>query len=238
MSAHRSARDRRRRTLGQNFLADERTIRRLVAALDVRAGELILEPGAGRGALTFPLAEAGAHVIAVERDPHWTRRLRAEVDRTRRPDSTLHIDVRRDDIRRAPLPDRPFRVVGNPPFGLTTELLARFLDPSTAVTRIDLVVQSAVARKHATTPPQTLRTAAWAPWWTFEVGLRIPRTAFRPVPRVDAALLTIRRRPDPVLPEWLAADLRELLRPAWQSRPSHPGSSGSRPSRSGGRELT
>lgn len=217
MPARRTARDRRRRALGQNFLADDRTIRRLVDTLDVRAGELIVEPGAGRGALTLPLARAGAEVIAVERDPAWVRRLRTRVDSG---DPDIAVTVRRCDVRTMRLPDRPFRVVGNPPFGLTTELLARYLDPSTAVSRIDLVVQADVARKHATVPPRTLRTAAWTPWWTFEVGLRLPRQVFRPVPRVDAAVLTVRRRPDPVFPEWLAPELRDLLRPAWQGRAS------------------
>jgi 23S rRNA (adenine-N6)-dimethyltransferase len=77
------------------------------------------------------------------------------------------------------------------------------------------VIQREVARKHAAEPPATLRTAAWAPWWLFEHRFTIDRDAFRPVPAVDAALLTIRRREPPVLPPWLAPEFRDLLRAGW-----------------------
>jgi 23S rRNA (adenine-N6)-dimethyltransferase len=99
---------------------------------------------------------------------------------------------------------------------LTTALFARLFDnPAAGPLRADLLIQYEVARKRAATPPTTLRSASWAPWWTFQLGPVVPRTAFRPVPRVDAALLVVRRRYPPVLPEWLAPQLRELLRPAW-----------------------
>lgn len=113
-------------------------------------------------------------------------------------------------------PSETYRVVSNPPFGLTTALFSSLFDnPAEGPSRADLVIQLEVARKRAAVPPTTLRTAAWAPWWTFQLGPVVPRSAFRPVPRVDAALLTARRRDDAVLPEWLAPLLRELLRPGW-----------------------
>ena len=80
MSARRrSERDRRRRTYGQNVLADDRLAEELVGGLDIGAGELVVEPGAGRGAITVALAGCGARVIAVERDEHWAGQLRATV---------------------------------------------------------------------------------------------------------------------------------------------------------------
>ncbi len=163
--------------------------------------------------ITVALAARAAHVIAIERDAHWARQLRGTL-----ADAELDTSVRvvRGDLRTVRLPTEPYRVVGNPPFGLTTELLARLLDdPVRGPERVDVIVQTEVARKHAATPPVALRTAAWSPWWTFEVGRAIPRRAFRPVPSVDAAVLTIRRRDDPVLPERLAPGFRDLLRPAW-----------------------
>jgi 23S rRNA (adenine-N6)-dimethyltransferase len=100
---------------------------------------------------------------------------------------------------------------------LTTALFARLFDnPAVGPLRADLLVQYEVARKRAATPPTTLRSAAWAPWWTFQFGPVVPRKAFRPVPRVDAALLVVRRRYPPILPEWMAPQLREVLRPAWK----------------------
>jgi 23S rRNA (adenine-N6)-dimethyltransferase len=129
----------------------------------------------------------------------------------------------------APLPRGAYRVVANPPFNLTTTLLGRLLDdPGRGPTRADLLLQREVARKHAAAPPATLRTAAWAPWWRFTLGEQVPREAFRPVPKVDAAWLTIERRDPPILPEHLAPGFTDTLRSGWQRATAPP--PGSRPS--------
>jgi 23S rRNA (adenine-N6)-dimethyltransferase len=206
-------RDSRRRVLGQNFLVDRHVIGRFIRSLDLRAGELVVELGAGTGALTLPLLDAGVEVWAVEEDPVWSKRLSESI-----VTSGAHARARvvRTDLRRLRLPRTPFRVVANPPFGLTTQILAKLLDaPDQGPDRIDMIVQRDVAVKHSRLPPASLRTAAWAPWWEFHLGPTIDRGAFRPRPRVDAAALTIVRRDRAVLPTWLAPQLRELLRPAW-----------------------
>ncbi len=210
----RSERDRRRRSLGQNFLVDQKLIHSLVANLDIAADELVVDLGAGGGALTLPLAAAGARLWAVERDPAWAAEL---AERARSADGADRIRVIRADLRRLRLPKEPFRVVANPPFGLTTEVLRLLLDdPDNHLRRADLILQRQVARKHADEPPTLLKTAAWAPWWRFSSGRTIPASAFRPRPSVDAAVLHITRRDPPVLPTWLAADLEQQLRPVWQ----------------------
>ena len=107
-------------------------------------------------------------------------------------------------------------MVANPPFGLTTELLSMLLDrPERGPTRADLIVQLEVARKHSSMPPASLRTAAWSPWWEFELGSTVRRTSFRPQPSVDAAVLTIRKRCPAILPERLAPGFAERLRSDW-----------------------
>lgn len=209
----RSARDRRRRTLGQNFLVDDAVVERFIGGLDIVAEELVVDVGAGLGALAIPLARAGATVWAVEPDPVWAARLAA-----RAADSALtdRIRVIPSTVERLRFPREPYRVVANPPFGRTTAILSMLLDePASGPTRADLVLERGVARKHAGTPVRALRTAAWSPWWDFELGVQVPRRAFRPQPSVDAAVLTIRRRPVPLLPERLAPDFLEALRPLW-----------------------
>ncbi len=130
------------------------------------------------------------------------------------------ITVRIGDALTARLPSPPYRVVANPPFGATTDFLGRFLDdPPVGPDRVDLVVQAEVARKRAAQPPTTLRSAAWAPWWEFTIGPGVDRSSFRPVPTVDGALLTVRRRRPPVLPEWLAPAMRDTLRDRWEPPP-------------------
>jgi 23S rRNA (adenine-N6)-dimethyltransferase len=208
-----SARDRRRRTLGQNFLADPSLVGRLVARLDLGDDDLVVDVGAGAGALTFPMARAGATVWAIEPDSHWAARLAAQVEARR---LGRQVRVIASSVERLRLPSEPYRVVANPPFGITTRLLSMLLDePTLGPVRADLIVELGVARKHTAVPPRALRTAAWAPWWHFQLGPLVPREAFRPRPSVDAAVLTITRRATPLLPERLAAGYLETLRPLW-----------------------
>ncbi len=83
---------------------------------------------------------------------------------------------------------------------LTTQVLRRLLDrPASGLVRADLIVQWEVARKRAGRPCTAL-SAAWSPWWRFSLGGRIARDAFRPRPRVDAGILVVERRAQPLLP--------------------------------------
>lgn len=198
-----------------------------MSASGVRAGELVVDVGAGSGALTIELARAGARVWAVEPDPVWCDRL-ADALATQRLDHLVRVIP--TTIERLRLPRVPYRVVANPPFGITTALLALLLDdPVRGPERADLVVQREVAVRHATVPPVALRTAAWAPWWEFAAGPTIGPDAFRPRPSVAASVLTVTRRDPPLLPPRLAPGFVETLRPAWNRSSSPPAVRGSAP---------
>lgn len=81
------------------------------------------------------------------------------------------------------LPAGRWRVIANPPFGLTTALLHRLLDdPLRGPVRADLVLQWEMVGWFAAQPPRTLLATTWAPWWTMTFVQRIARTAFRPIP--------------------------------------------------------
>jgi 23S rRNA (adenine-N6)-dimethyltransferase len=212
----RGGRDQRRRTHGQNFLVDRAVVDGLLARLDLTDDDLVVDIGAGRGALTLPLARAGARVLAIERDRDLVRELQHMIEREHLGG---RVQLRRGDLRDTALPRRPFRVVASPPFGLTTALLARLLDdPAHGPTRADLLVEWDVARKRAALPPTTLRSAAWAPWWLVALGEKVPRQSFRPVPAVDTGWVTLTRRDPPLLPESLAPGFAEVLRPIWHAR--------------------
>jgi 23S rRNA (adenine-N6)-dimethyltransferase len=217
-ASRRTARhDRDTGVAGQVFLADDAVIAQLLVDADVSADDVVVDLGAGGGALTLPLAETGARVIAVEVDTVWVARLR---ERVRRAGVAGRVRVIHADLRRFRPPRGRWRVVADPPFAHTTTLLRRLLDdPVRGPERADLVLQADVARKRARTPPTTLLGASWAPWWQLELGRRIPRRAFRPVPRVDAAVLTITRRDPPILPAWLTPGFADVLRPAWRPPP-------------------
>ena len=148
----------------------------MVAAAGIRQGDLVLDIGAGDGALTAHLVRAGARVVAVELHPR-----RAAVLRERFPGIT----VVHADATAIPLPRRPFRVVANPPYGISSSLLRTLLAPGSRLVAADLVLQRAVARKHA---------AGTARGFSLAVGLTLPRHAFLPPPQVDSAVLVVRRR--------------------------------------------
>jgi 23S rRNA (adenine-N6)-dimethyltransferase len=208
----RTGRDERRRRLGQNFLQTD-LAEALIAESAFRPGDLVVEVGAGRGACTFALVRRGVRVIAVEKDPEWASRLQREVRRR----GLRNVAVVRADVLGFQLPRRSFRVFGSLPFGATTAILRRlFDDPSSPLERADLVLQWEVARKRAASPPSSALSTAWAPWWTFELGRRIPASAFRPVPRVDAAMLHVARRDPPLLPTRMAEAYAGFVRRQWR----------------------
>ena len=170
-----SAAERSRRAWGWHRLADEWAAR-VVAAAGVQPGELVLDIGAGEGALTAHLLRAGAQVVAVELNPR-----RASVLREWFPDIT----VVQADATSLRLPGRPFRVVANPPYGISSSLLRVLLAPGSKLAAADIVLQRAVVRKYAAGPARRFNLTP---------GLMLPRRAFLPPPHVDSAVLVIRRR--------------------------------------------
>jgi 23S rRNA (adenine-N6)-dimethyltransferase len=89
-------------------------------------------------------------------------------------------------------------VVANIPFAITTKILRYLLDAD-ALARADVIVQAEVARKRGTGGRGTLLNACWEPWFEFGTGARIAASAFRPRPRVDAAVLIVTRRSRPLV---------------------------------------
>ncbi len=166
-----------------------------------------MEIGAGRGALTAALAERARVVIAIEVDPRFARGLRSMFA------GDPVVRIVEGDARSWPLPREPFRAFGNVPFAITTDLLRRLLDdPVGAMTRADLIVQREAALKRVADPPRTVLSLRWGPWWTFAIERYLPARSFHPPPRVDAALLVIRRRERPLLPESEGAAYRRMVR--------------------------
>ena len=181
-----------RHELGQNFLADPdliSAIRRLVR--DETQGPII-ELGAGDGALTIPLSTLNRPVTALEIDPRRVRRLQARF--ADRPS----VEIVRADVLRHRFPAAPHTVVGNVPFHLTTAIIRKLLSERGWGSAV-LIVQWEVARRRAGVGGASMLTAAWWPWYDFTLVRRIPASAFRPVPSVDAGLLLMRRRAVPLV---------------------------------------
>jgi 23S rRNA (adenine-N6)-dimethyltransferase len=151
----------------------------------VLATDLVLDLGAGLGAVTRPLARTGARVIAVERDERIARRL------TARMAQFPNVTVVAGDALAVPLPHQPYRVVANIPFAITMDLLRRLA--GSRLHAADLVVQLAAGRRLAGPPdrPELLR---WHRRFAFSLGPVLPAYLFRPAPPVPAVVLRLRRR--------------------------------------------
>jgi 23S rRNA (adenine-N6)-dimethyltransferase len=192
-SRPRTDRDRRRRTFGQNFLVDDRVAARIVALAAVTAGDLVVDLGAGRGALTGALLDRGATVRAVELDPVVAAALRDDLR------AHLDVEVVVGDCLEVALPAAPFRVVANPPFGITTALLRRLLGGQVPLRDATLLLQRDTARRVSGSPTVGRFSLTWAPWYELAVHDRVDARAFRPIPRTDAAITTVRPRAVPWL---------------------------------------
>jgi len=143
--------------------------------------DLVLDLGAGLGALTLPLAARAGRVVAIERDPKLARRL------GRRCADLGNVSVHERDIRTMPLPRRPFRVIANLPFSGANAVLRRLLHPSVPLVRADVVVELGCARGW-------LEDSRWLGRHELWIAARLPRTSFTPAPSRDAAVLVIERR--------------------------------------------
>jgi 23S rRNA (adenine-N6)-dimethyltransferase len=173
-----------RRAWGWHPLTDTWAAR-IVAAAEVRPHDLVIDVGAGEGALTSHLVQAGARVLAVELHPTRVRRLRERFQG--QPVTVVPADVL--DLR---LPHRPFRVVASPPYNLSSVLMRQLLVPDSQLIAADLVVQRAFARRFADDWFHGGGRAQRR--WSVRCGAPIPRSAFRPPPQVDSMTLLVRRR--------------------------------------------
>jgi 23S rRNA (adenine-N6)-dimethyltransferase len=195
---------------GQRLLRSPRLALEVVAAAGVARSDLVLEVGAGTGRLTAPLAQAAGRVVAVELDPRLADGLRRRFAREPR------VTVVEGDALLVPFPARPYHVLGNVPFGITTALLRRVLgDPGSPCTAADLIVQEGLARKRSALRPCTMLSLSWLPWWRLSIERLIPAGSFEPRPSVDAAVLAARRRVPELLPAERARAYRALLRRAF-----------------------
>jgi 16S rRNA (adenine1518-N6/adenine1519-N6)-dimethyltransferase len=214
------------RALGQNFVADPNTVRRIARLARVGPGDRVVEIGAGLGSLTLALAETGARVTAVEVDRFLVPALREVAER--RGVRVVHADALAldwDDL----LGSEPHVLVANLPYNIATPLVLDLLAGVPAIVRMLVMVQREVAERLAASPgsktygiPSVKRS-----WWAdARIVGTVPAAVFVPRPRVESALVEVVRHPPPAadpapafaLVEAGFAQRRKMLRSALAGR--------------------
>ena len=188
-----------RRDLGQNFVADPNTVRRIAALADVGPGDHVVEIGAGLGSLTLALAETGASVTAIEVDRGLVPLLRTEV--ADRPDvRVVEADATSVVWFELLRPAERWTLVANLPYNVATPLVCDLLDEVPAIESMVVMVQREVAERLAAAPGSkqygavSVKVAFWA---DAAVATTVPPSVFVPRPNVDSAVVRIERRPTP-----------------------------------------
>jgi 23S rRNA (adenine-N6)-dimethyltransferase len=157
-----------------------------VAEAGVGDADLVLDIGAGTGALTRPLLATGARVVAVELHGGRADALRRLAGREPR------LTVVRADATDLRLPRRPFRVVSSPPYAGASSILDRLLASGSRLVTADLVVQRQLARRFVA--GRASGAGRWQRVYDVRIVRALPRAAFRHAPRVDSVVLRVARR--------------------------------------------
>jgi 16S rRNA (adenine1518-N6/adenine1519-N6)-dimethyltransferase len=211
------------RALGQNFLADPNTARRIVRLAGVGAGDRVLEVGPGIGSLTVALAEAvspGGEVLGLELDRHLLPVLGEVVDGLPQV-RVAHGDALTVDYEALLGDARPWSMVSNLPYNVATPLMARLLDEVPRLETLAVMVQKEVAERLAA-PPGTPACGAISVKVAYHatattVGV-VPPTVFVPRPKVDSAVVRFERRSAPPVDVPSAEGLFALARAGFAQR--------------------
>jgi len=187
--------------LGQNFVVDPGTVRRIVALAGVGPRDVVLEVGPGFGSLTLGLIGAARRVIAVEVDPA----LAAELPHTvaaRAPEAAHRLDVVTGDAARvAHLPgEPPSALAANLPYNVAVPVVLHLLATVPSLARGLVMVQAEVADRMTAAPGSRVYGVPSVKLAWFASARRaglVPRTVFWPVPNVDSGLVAFTRRPPP-----------------------------------------
>ena len=181
--------------LGQNFVIDPNTVRRIVRVAGVQPGETVVEVGPGLGSLTLGILETGASVVAVEIDKRLAAQLPITVS-DMQPDARLTV-ITGDAMVVSELPHTPTVLVANLPYNVSVPVLLHFLETFPALQSALVMVQAEVGQRIAAPPGSKVygapsAKAAWYGQW--KTAGQVSRQVFWPVPNVDSILVGFERR--------------------------------------------
>ena len=205
--------------LGQNFVIDGNTVRRIVKVAAVQPGDTVVEVGPGLGSLTLGLLEVGAAVVAVEIDDRLAEQLPLTVQ-LMQPGAQLTV-IRADALKIAELPGEPTRLVANLPYNVSVPVLLHLLEHFATIRAGVVMVQAEVGERLAAAPGSKIYgspsvKAAW--YGSFRTAGKVSRQVFWPVPNVDSILIAFERRAEALESEELRLATFALVDGAFQQR--------------------
>lgn len=186
------------RELGQNFLVDPDALDQIVRAAELSPDDTVIEVGPGLGVLTWELVQQAGEVVAVELDKRLAARLRDEF----RDTPKLRV-IQADAMKVRPadvIGERPYKVVANLPYQITSAIIRHFLEIHPAPGLLVIMVQWEVAQRIIARPPDMSILAHSVQLYAeAEIVARVPASSFLPSPKVDSAVLRLRRRAAPAV---------------------------------------
>lgn len=176
---------------GQNFVHDANTVRKIVTAAKLQAGEAVVEIGPGLGSLTLGLLEQGHPVTAIEIDPRLAAELPATAETHGVTVGMLTL-IQADALAVTELPAAPTAIVANLPYNVSVPVLIHLLETFPTIRRVLVMVQAEVGHRIAADPGSKVYgvpsvKAAW--WGDWNVEGTVSRRVFWPEPNVDSVLV-------------------------------------------------
>ena len=210
-----------RKQLGQNLLLDENINRIMCDAAELTEGDDVVEVGAGLGALTEPLSARAGRVLAIEIDRAFMPCLEDRFG------ALEHVKLFRGDVLNHDLPKlleeylpggSSYKLVSNLPYYITTPILFHFWESSVYFSHMVVMVQEEVALRMTARPDTadySLISIATRLHAEADLVRKVPRTCFRPQPKVDSCVVRLRNRREPLFPDVDAKFMMRVARAAF-----------------------
>jgi 16S rRNA (adenine1518-N6/adenine1519-N6)-dimethyltransferase len=205
--------------LGQNFVTDPNTIRKIVASAKLTDHETVVEIGPGLGSLTLGLLEVADHVISVEIDAKMAAAIEATVAK-RAPGKKFSL-VTQDAMKVSELPADPTALVANLPYNISVPVLLHFIETFPSLQHGLVLVQSEVAHRLAAKPGSKVYggPSVKLAWWAdANLAGNVSRSIFWPIPNVDSSLVYFAKRAHPMGSEDLRVKTFALVDAAFSQR--------------------
>jgi len=186
---------RAKKSLGQNFLKSELALRKIVEAGEIKKGDIILEIGPGRGALTKQLLGSSGQVLVIEKDRELIEFLREKFKKEIEEKKLILVegDILEFNTRNYNLETRTYKIIANIPYNITGAILKKFLTAENQPERMILMVQHEVAKRIvASDQKESILSISVKAYGEPKMIMRVDKRYFSPAPKVDSAIIAIK----------------------------------------------